>query len=116
MLLDTAAANDPDAEAMRAKLFSGPLTGDGELTDLWKRLGLRDVKQAPLTIRMGFRDFADYWRPYASGQGSIGPYIAGLDEVRRTELERRVARAYCAGRPDGPRSFAATAWAVRGIR
>jgi SAM-dependent methyltransferase len=116
MLLDTAAATDPDAEATRAKLFGGPLTGEGELADLWVRLGLHDVQQAPLAMRMKFRDFADFWQPYAAGQGSIGPYIAGLDEVQRAELERRVARAYCAGRPDGPRSFAATAWAVRGVR
>ncbi len=30
------------------------------------------------------------------------------------EFHAAVSNAYCAGAPDGPRSLAATAWAVRG--
>jgi hypothetical protein len=33
----------------------------------------------------------------------------------RSALEERVRDAYFAGGDDGPRSMAATAWAVRGI-
>ena len=116
VFLDTAAALDPDAVAVRAKLFSGPLTAAGELATLWTALGLRDVIQASLTIRMDFRSFADYWEPWLGGQGSVGPYVAGLAPDKRAAIERQLRLAYLVGRNDGPRSFAATAWAVKGIR
>jgi hypothetical protein len=38
-----------------------------------------------------------------------------LDGLLRDQLEICMRRAYLAGSNDGPRSFAATAWAVRGI-
>jgi hypothetical protein len=64
---------------------------------------------------MDYENFADYWEPISAGEGPIGKYVAGLDETRRTTLNRAVRAAYEAGKPDGPRSFAATAWACRGI-
>ena len=57
---DTAAALDPEGEAFRARQFSAPFTGPGQLEATWTRLGLGDVVQAALTIRMEFRSFADY--------------------------------------------------------
>lgn len=39
----------------------------------------------------------------------------GLDQSKLGELEEHMRRAYLAGADDGPRSFAATAWVVRGI-
>ena len=103
VLGDTAAALDPGGVAFRAKQFSAPFTGPGELAAAWTRLGLGEVEQAALTIRMEFASFADYWEPWLGGQGTVGAYVAGLD-------------AYLAGGEDGPRSFAATAWAVRGVK
>lgn len=116
MLLDTAAALDCDGSALRSKLFAAPLTGAGELAILWNKIGLGEVEQRPLTMRMEFQSFADYWEPYLGGQGSVGPYIAGLDNKQRAVLEHHIRLAYLAGREDGPRSYTATAWAVRGVR
>ena len=116
VFLDTAAALDPGAEARRSKMFSAPFTGPGELLAEWTKIGLRNVEQTSLTIRIDFRSFTDYWEPWLGGQGVVGPYVASLSEEKRLLLERHLRLAYLAGGGDGPRSFAATAWAVRGLR
>lgn len=116
VFLDTAAALDAAADALRAKLFSGPLVGPGELAQAWTALGLREVEQTTLTVRMEFDSFADYWEPWRAGEGMAGVYVTSLSAERRNELERRLRLAYLAGGEDGPRSFAASAWAVRGLR
>ena len=116
ILLDTAAALDPDAQAARAKIYTMPLTRFGELGKLWRKVGLRDVEEISLTIRMEFSSFADYWEPWLSGQGTVGPYAAGLKGEKKALVEHHVRLAYLAGGADGPRSFTATASAVRGIK
>ena len=115
VLADTAAVLDPAGEAFRTRQFSAPFTGPGEFAAAWSRMGLRDVVQTSLTIRMEFSSFADYWNPWLGGQGTVGAYVTSLDDEKCTLLENHVRRAYLAGATDGPRSFAATAWAVRGI-
>src|SRR5262249_45593988 len=110
----TAAALDPGGEAFRAKLFSGPFTGPGEFAAAWTKMGLRGVEQRALTMRTEFQSFADYWEPWLAGQGTLGAYVASLGDAKRQSLERSVRLAYLAGGDDGPRSFAAIAWAVRG--
>ena len=116
MFLDTAAALDPNAEATRSKIYSMPLTAPGELAQLWNKMGLQEVEQTSLTLRMDFQSFADYWEPWLGGQGTVGPYAASLEGEKKALIERHLRLAYLAGGQDGPRSFAATAWAVRGVR
>lgn len=116
VLADTAAALDPEGEAFRARLFSGPFTGPGELASAWIAMGLRDVEQTALTIRMEFASFADYWEPELGGQGTVGAYVQSLSKEKRSLIERHLRLAYLTGGVDGPRSFAATAWACRGVR
>jgi hypothetical protein len=65
---------------------------------------------------MEFGSFADYWEPWLGGQGTVGAYVAGRTAEQRESIGRHLRLAYLAGGEDGPRSFAATAWAVRGIR
>ena len=113
---DTAAMLDPGGEAFRAKQFSAPFTGPGELEAAWARQGLGEVEQTTLSIRMEFATFADYWNPWLGGQGTVGAYVAGLSQAKRRLLEHHLRLAYLAGGEDGPRSFAAAAWAVRGVK
>lgn len=113
MLWDTAGALFPSAAAPR-HLFRA-LTGPGEMAVLWRTLGLREVADTSLLIRMEFADFEDYWLPFTTGEGGSGPFVAGLSEPDRATLKDDVRRAYLANRPDGPRSFATVAWACRGI-
>lgn len=111
---DTAAALDPAADQARARHYSSPLTGSGELAAAFETAGLRDVEETSLTIRMEYADFADYWQPIANAQGPVGDYVKRLAPDSLDRLTEAVRRAYLAGRADGPRSMAATAWAARG--
>jgi SAM-dependent methyltransferase len=111
---DTAAALDPAAERARARHYASPLTGAGELAAAFRAAGLGEVREASLTVRMEYRDFADYWEPIEEAQGPVGDYVKALSRQSLETLAAAVRRAYLAGREDGPRSMAATAWAARG--
>ncbi len=111
---DTAAALDPDADRARARHYSSPLTGPGELEAAFHAAGLREVYAASLTVRMFYADFSDYWAPIADAQGPVGDYVKRLRPEQLELLHDTVQRAYLAGGADGPRSMAATAWAARG--
>ena len=112
---DTAAMLDPAAEALRAESALRPMTRPGELSAAWRAAGFADVAEAYLTIRMEFASFEDFWSPYLGGQGPGGVYVAGLEPSARERLREALWRAYLDGEPDGPRSYAASAWAVRGV-
>ena len=114
MFWDTAALLDPAAEAGRAENYMRTASRPGALRDMWTRAGLTDVRDAMLTIRMDYSAFDDFWAPLAAGEGSMGKYVATLDQDRLAALARALRSAYEAGAPDGPRSFAAVAWACRG--
>jgi SAM-dependent methyltransferase len=113
MLWDTAAALDPSDAKVR-ELFR-PLNSPGEMAHLWRRVGLQEVEETGLVIRMEFTDFEDYWRPFLSGDGPPGQFVTGLSDEARERLKSYLRRAYESNRPDGPRSFVAVAWACKGI-
>jgi len=115
MFWDTAAMQDAEAASARARYFSAPFTRPGELAHAWTGFGLRDVVQDQVTIRIDFDSFDDYWRPFLGKTGPAGTYVAGLTETQREALMSRLRAAYESGDPDGPRSFAATAWVCRGL-
>ncbi len=112
LMWDTAAALDPSATRPRS-LFRY-LSAPDEMATLWRRLGLRDVEQTSLTIRMDFASFEDYWDPFTTGEGGTGEFMSSLSDAMRETLREHVRRGYVSNRPDGPRSFTATAWACRG--
>jgi hypothetical protein len=64
---------------------------------------------------MDFASFADYWAPYEGKDGPGAEYMASLSAADRTRLREAVRSAYIDGEPDGPRSYGALAWAVKGI-
>jgi len=111
---DTAAGFDPGAAVARDKLFSGTLALPDGLPRLFESAGLDRVERTSITIRMDYANFDDYWKPLCGGQGPVGTYLASLAPDLRARIEEAVAWAYRSGAPDGPRSLAATAWAVRG--
>jgi SAM-dependent methyltransferase len=115
MFFDTAAALDPRANERRARNYTRPMTRPGELSKAWIAAGLTDVVETTLSIRMEYASFDDYWAPYLGKEGPQGEYVASLDAVERLRLRDAVQRAYVDGEPDGPRSYAALAWAVKGI-
>jgi SAM-dependent methyltransferase len=115
MFWDTAAALDDSAGTARDSTLSRPIYAPGALARVWGEAGLVEIDQRSLMIRMEFADFADYWTPFASGEGGLGAYVASLDDARRERLARHLRAAYLTGRPDGERSFVAVAVSCRGI-
>ena len=116
MFFDTAAALDPRANVRRAGNYTRPMTRPGELGAAWRKAGLRDVEETTLTIRMTFASFEDYWTPYTGKEGPAAAYVATLDAAEKDRLREAVGRAYLDGEADGPRSYAAIAWAVKGTK
>ncbi|MBV9811201.1 MAG: class I SAM-dependent methyltransferase, partial [Acetobacteraceae bacterium] len=114
LVWDTAAAMDPSAASGRARAAFRPMTQPGELHGAFATAGFVAITDRLLTIRMDFADFDDYWQPMQAGQGTLGDFLASLPAPSRQRVEAAVRNAYLCGAPDGPRSFAATAWAVRG--
>ena len=91
------------------------MTRPGELASAWVAAGFSDVVETALCVRMEFASFDDYWTPYAGKDGPGAEYVATLSDAERAKLRDMVRLAYVDGEADGPRSYAAVAWAVKGI-
>ncbi len=115
IFFDTAAALDPKAGERRARNYTRPMTRPGELGAAWRAAGFSAVVEAELSIRMAFTSFDDYWAPYEGRDGPGAEYMATLSESERRRLRDAVRLAYIDGEADGPRSYAAIAWAVKGV-
>jgi SAM-dependent methyltransferase len=114
MIFDAAAILDPRGQEARARAYTRPLSRPGNLAQAWRAAGLNDVAQDTRTIRMDYVSFADFWAPACGSEGPIAAFVGSLDSAAKTRLHDAVQRAYLDGEPDGPRSYAATAWVVRG--
>lgn len=114
MFWDTAAMLDPKAREARVRNMTRPMTRPGELAAAWRTAGFVDVRDAQLAIRMEFSSFDDYWAPYVGKDGPGAAYVGTLAPAEQDRLREAVREAYLAGEADGPRSYAAIAWAVAG--
>lgn len=114
MMWDTVVMLDEAAQPLRRRYCFQPMMRPGEMKESFIRSGLVDVEETSLLMRMEYLSFSDYWDPIAAGEGPLGKYVAALDPPRREAADRALRAAYEAGEPDGPRSFAAVAWACRG--
>jgi ubiquinone/menaquinone biosynthesis C-methylase UbiE len=113
---DVAAMLDPEAEKLRQRAFSRPLTRPNELAHAWLNAGMEEVRSGEITIRTEFLSFDDYWKPFAEGDGPIPAYVQQTDDALRSKIEEALRRAYLGGDKDGPRSYVATAWVVSGLK
>lgn len=114
MFFDTAAAVDPGAIERRAKAYTRPMSRPGELAQAWRNAGLVDVVQDTVSIRMDFASFADFWEPFERKNGPLADYVASLSTESKLKVRDAVELAYLDGEGDGSRSYAATAWVVKG--
>lgn len=115
MFFDTAAALDPRVNELRARSNTRPMTRPGELGNAWRAAGFRDVVETSLGIRMEFSSFEDYWAPLTGKEGPQAEYVTSLGDAERERFREALRLAYIDGEADGPRSYAALAWAVKGI-
>jgi ubiquinone/menaquinone biosynthesis C-methylase UbiE len=116
MFFDTAAVLDPKAAERRARTCTRPMTRPGELGKAWRDAGFTDIVETTLMTRMEYSSFDDYWAPYTGKDGPIAEYVGSLTDAQRNKLRDALKSAYLDGEPDGPRSYAALAWAVKGIK
>jgi hypothetical protein len=114
MMWDTAVAIDPNARVARDSLFANPVAIPGGLAGFFHDAGIENVETESITIRMDYENFEDYWGSFQTGQGPVGVYFSNLTPEQSARIREAVRDAYCSGSPDGPRSLAASAWAVRG--
>jgi hypothetical protein len=115
MFWDTAVALFPLAAPARAENLFKPMSHPGEMKAVFTEAGLAEVTETALMIRMQYEKFEDLWAPLAAGEGQQGKYLMTLDNREREVFKRALREAYEAGQPDGSRSFAAVAWACRGV-
>ena len=114
MFYDTAAAIDPNAASRRALAFARPMSRKDGLAKAWNDAGLVNIEVGSLTIRMDYESFVDFWSSMDGEDGPPAEYLRTLDAESKLTLRRLVEAAYLDGEPDGRRSYAATAWAVKG--
>ncbi len=87
--------------------------GDGDLGELWRLAGLRDVRFGPLVVRASYSDFDDLWSPLPTGVAPSGAFCKSLEERPRATLRDAYRRHLGVG--DGPFELSARAWAAVGI-
>jgi SAM-dependent methyltransferase len=115
LIFDTAAALLPcGGNVLRTRAYGRPLRRPGELAHAWREAGLTEVVQDSVTTRMDFTCFADFWAPAEGREGPVAEYVGTLEVDAKARLRRMVELAYLEGEADGPRSYAASAWVVRG--
>jgi SAM-dependent methyltransferase len=114
IIFDTASMLDPNAAERRARACSRQLVQRDGLARAWTDAGLVDVKADALTIRMDFSSFDDFWMPHEGRDGPVADYLRTLEPQLKHKVREAVRLAFLDGEADGPRSYAATAWAVKG--
>lgn len=114
MFFDTASVLDANAADRRAKACARPLVKREGLVRAWMDAGLNDVSVNDLTIRMDFTSFDDFWLPMEGNDGPFVEYLRTIDPELKEKVREAIRLAYLDGDADGARSYAATAWAVKG--
>jgi hypothetical protein len=104
---DSARELDPDARD------ESQLAGarEGHLASLLEHVGLEDVVETLLSVRVEHASFDEWWQPFTFGVGPAGAYLATLDEDQQRRL-RELCREKA---PSEGVTVTARAWAARGL-
>lgn len=91
----------------------GSLAGarKGELGEILRAAGLRDVVDSELIVRVEHPTFEDWWEPFTLGVGPAGVHFARLDAEGQARLRDECERM----QPAAPFVVEARAWAARGL-
>jgi SAM-dependent methyltransferase len=109
---DAAREVDPERGAAADEGTVMRWCGEGELAELWRDAGLRDVRSGRLEARAAYADFEDLWSPLPTGIAPSGAFVKSLDEDRRAALHDAYRSRLGVG--EGPFELSARAWAVAG--
>jgi SAM-dependent methyltransferase len=110
---EAAAELEPELVADLDERTAMAFDEEGELSDLFRRVGLVDVEEGELLVSAGYENFDDLWEPFTSGVGPAGAYVASLDaqghRALRAEFQQRL------GSPTGSFRLGARAWYAVGL-
>ncbi|HEY1916917.1 MAG TPA: methyltransferase domain-containing protein [Streptosporangiaceae bacterium] len=87
-----------------------PGAREGDLARLFTEAGVADVQSSTLSVTGHYDSFEEWWKPYTTGVGPAGAYVATLTDEHRTALRDRCRHLY----PTAPFTITATTWAVTG--
>lgn len=76
--------------------------------------GFGEVRSELLETDASYSGYHDFWAALSGGAGPAGAWLARLDDEQREAAHAEVHRQL--GRPDGPFTLRAKAWATRAIR
>jgi SAM-dependent methyltransferase len=88
-----------------------PGTHEGQLAELCRGAGLRQIEEAVLSITVNHPTFEEWWEPFTLGVGPAGSYVMRLDAAAQAGLRDR-CRALL---PDAPFELTVRAWATRAV-
>ena len=91
-----------------------PLCSEGELFQLWRSVGLCNINQEPIEVKMTFKTFQDYWGAFLLGQGPAGAYVRQLSKDRLSVLQKEIKERLRIEEESTPFTLCSRAWAIRG--
>ena len=109
---DAAREVDPERAAAADEGVVMRWCAEGELAELWRAAGVRDVRCGALVVSATYANFQDLWSPFLTGVAPSGAFCKSLDDDRRAALHDAYRRRLGVG--DGPFELTARAWAVAG--
>jgi SAM-dependent methyltransferase len=109
---DAAREVDPERAAVADEAGIMRWCGEGELAELWRDAGLRDVRFGSIESSASYADFEDLWAPLPTGIAPSGAFTKSLDDERRAALHDAFRERLGVG--EGPFELTARAWAAAG--
>ena len=109
---DAAREVDPERAAAADEGVVMRWCGEGELAELWRAAGLRDVRFGPLVVSASYTDFEDLWSPFPTG--SRRPARSASRSTTTTVPRCTTPTGAGSGVGDDPFELTARAWAVAG--
>jgi SAM-dependent methyltransferase len=85
----------------------------GQIAQLWRDAGLRDVVDESLTVSADYQDFDELWTSFLGAAGPVGAHAVSLDEQQAAAVSAALHRRV--GSPDGPFTLTASAWYAAGV-
>src|SRR4051812_2621606 len=83
--------------------------GEGQLRELFRQAGLRDVAETALPVQVEHEAFEEWWLPFTMGVGPAGQHYQQLERAQQAEIEGRLREKL-----GEPVALDTQAWAARG--
>lgn len=112
ILWETLIEIDPTAEKSHPKQIK--LGRKGDLSGLWHKCGLTDIKSETINVVMEFKNFDDYLLPAMAGAQSAVRCLEKLSSDERCEFKEALRTQLLGNKNDGIFTLNARAWAVTG--